>query len=130
MKRIVWELGLVGALAYGTWKLVQSSFKPNIPGLEWQPPNLTEVEIHPHDRGSINLTFAPDPNKQLLQFVRLLLAPGGEVTFTPASGVISVSAIASGVVVTATGKGSALVTIVFPPDTTGQTDALIGIGVF
>lgn len=129
-----WDLGLVAVTVYAGWKLMQgvftSVFKPTIPGLTWQPADLTQVEIAPKTRGSIDLTLLPDPDHQLLQSVQLLFEPGGEVTVTPAAGIIAVSPIAGGVLVAATGRGSALITIVFPPDTTGVNDAIVGIGVF
>ena len=130
-----WLGGAVVAAGLLAWRYAQAqtqaAIKQNLPpGVTLQPPGLAQLEVQPRDRKSVNLTLVPDPRGQLLQSVQLLIDAGAELSFTPLTGVIEVAPIAAGATVTAVGRGSATVTIIYPPDTSGLNDAIIGIGVF
>ena len=119
----------VGAV-YVAYQTLRSAFQPAVPGLTYQAPGLTSVKIAPHYRGSVNLSLGPDPNGQLPSSVDLVFDASASLSFTPASGIIVVMPTPTGAKVTAVGQGSAMITVVFGGDTSGLTDAIVGIGVF
>lgn len=129
-----WDVLLVVGVSVGAvyvaYQSLKTAFKPAAPGLTYQPPGLSSVDVGPHYRGSVNLSLGPDPNGQLPSSVDLIFDAGAQLSFTPSTGIIVVTSTPTGAKVTAVGQGSAMATIVFPPDTSGLSDAVIGFGVF
>src|SRR5271156_465062 len=104
---------------------VQTKIQANLPpGVTIQTPDAADTYIVPKSRESVNLSMSTMPK------FNLHFAPNGSISFTPESGVIDVEATIFGATVTAVGQGSATITIDFSPDTTGISDAIVGVGVF
>jgi hypothetical protein len=124
-----WLAGAVTVIGVGYLianAVLQSKIKQAVPSL--QPTNLKSVSLQPYSRQSVSLALTP--NGQLLPTINLFFASDATYALTPAEGVITVTPNSSGATVRAVGAGSAMVTVSYPPDTTGLTDAIVSIGVF
>jgi GNAT superfamily N-acetyltransferase len=136
VKHSWWWIGGAVVTFFGLFALnrymnaqVQAKIQSNLPpGVTIQPNNLTDVYIVPKSRESVNLSLSASDG--MLKSFNLHFVSNGSLTFTPATGVVDVEPTSSGATITAVGEGSATLTVVYAPDTTGLQDAIVGVGVF
>lgn len=87
------------------------------------------ISVSPADRKSVQLAMSPVSNFGLPTLLDVSFAPGATFEVTPQTGVVNFERTATGLRVVAAGSGSALLTVSYPPDTTGKSDAIVSIGV-
>lgn len=92
-------------------------------------PKPAPLALSSTDRKSVQLSTTAASNYGLSTTLDVVFAPGATFEVTPQTGVVNFERTATGLRVVAVGSGSALLTVSYPPDTTGKSDAIVSIGV-